>query len=71
LNFSYNQKLGKNKNTVLEFQVSNLLNWKDQILYQSFNAENQVFSSVNPGITFSLGVNHKFDFKAKTVEEEL
>ncbi|MGH1334737.1 MAG: TonB-dependent receptor domain-containing protein [Aureispira sp.] len=65
LNFSYNQKLGKNKNTVLEFQVSNLLNWKDQAFYQSFKAENQVFTSFNPGITFSLGVNHKFDFKTK------
>lgn len=69
LNFSYNQKLGKNKNTVLEFQVSNILNWKDETLFQSFNAESQVFTSINPGITFSLGVNHRFDFKAKTVEE--
>ena len=69
LNFSYNQKLGKNKNTVLEFQVSNLLNWKDETLFQSFGTESQVFTSINPGITFSLGVNHRFDFKAKTTEE--
>ncbi len=70
LNFSYNQKLGKNKNTILEFNISNLLNWKDQTLYQSFNAESQVFTSLNPGITFSLGVNHKFDFKPRTLNTE-
>jgi hypothetical protein len=28
--------------------------------YQSYKAEKQVFNSVNPGIGFSLGVNHKF-----------
>lgn len=70
LNFSYNQKLGKNKNTVLEFKIANLLNWRDESLYQSFGAESQVFTSLNPGITFSLGVNHKFDFKAKTSPDE-
>lgn len=69
LNLSYNQKLGKNKNTVLEFKVSNLLNWKNQSFYQSFKADSQIFTSINPGITFSLGVNHKFGFKTRDIED--
>jgi TonB-dependent receptor len=69
LNFSYNQKLGKDQRTILEFNVSNLLNWRDESFHRSFNADPQVFNSINPGITFSLGINHRFDMKEKELEE--
>lgn len=68
LNFSYSQKLGKNKNTSLSFNVSNLLDSKVESYYQSYNATPQLFSSVNPGFTFSFGVSHKFGFKDKDAE---
>lgn len=60
LNLSVNQKLGKDKKTTLDFRVSNILNDRIESFYRSFKAEKQAFNSINPGIAFSLGVNHKF-----------
>ena len=70
LNFSYNQKLGKDQNTIIEFNVSNMLNSKNESHFQSYNAASQVFSSFNPGVTFSLGVNHNFNMKTKVLPTE-
>lgn len=69
LNFSYNQKLGKDQNTVIDFKVSNILNSKTESYFQSYNAEKKLFSSFNPGITFSVGVNHNFNMKQKMPED--
>jgi len=60
LNFTFNQKLGKKKNTVIDFKVSNILNDQMESFYQSFNAEKKPFNSINPGYSFSFGVSHKF-----------
>lgn len=60
LNFTFNQKLGKKKNTVIDFKVSNILNDRMESFYQSFNAEKKPFNSINPGYSFSFGVSHKF-----------
>jgi TonB-dependent receptor len=60
LNFSFSKKFGKNKNTALDFRVSNMLNDRIESFYTSFKADKQVFNSINPGVTFSLGFNHKF-----------
>lgn len=60
LNFSINKKMGKDKKTVIDFKVSNILNDKNEILYHSYMAENQIFESRSLGMTFSLGVSHKF-----------
>ncbi len=57
LNLSMSQKI---KNTTIDFRVQNILNDRVESFYQSYKAEKQVFNSVNPGIGFSLGVNHKF-----------
>jgi len=70
LNFSYNQKLGKDQNTIIEFNVSNMLNAKTESYFQSYNAASQIFSSYNPGVTFSLGVNHNFNMKTKVLPTE-
>ena len=60
LNLSVNKKLGKEKNTSIDFKVSNLLNDRIESFYQSFEATPQIFNSFNPGMTFSFGLSHKF-----------
>jgi outer membrane receptor protein involved in Fe transport len=60
LNFSLNKKIGKNKKTVIDFKVSNILNDKNLITYQSYLAENQIFESRSLGMNFSLGIAYKF-----------
>ncbi|MEX0968077.1 MAG: TonB-dependent receptor [Bacteroidia bacterium] len=60
LDFSINKKLGEEKNTVVDFKVSNILNDRRETVYRSFEASDQIFSSLNPGRTFSIGISHKF-----------
>ena len=57
LNLSVSQKI---KNTSIDLRVQNILNDRVESFYHSYKAEKQVFNSVNPGVTFTLGVSHKF-----------
>ncbi|MBI1305511.1 MAG: TonB-dependent receptor plug domain-containing protein [Bacteroidetes bacterium] len=60
LNFSFNKKLGKEQKTQIDFKVSNILNDKLEAFYKSYKADKQVFSSINPGRSFSFGIKHSF-----------
>jgi outer membrane receptor protein involved in Fe transport len=60
LNFSVNHKLGNEDRTSIDFKVANLLNDKVESFYESFEAQDQIFSSYAPGMAFSLGFSHKF-----------
>lgn len=60
LNFSFNKSFGKDGRTSVDFKVSNLLNDRVENFYRSYNAQDQIFDSINPGRTFSLGVSHNF-----------
>jgi TonB-dependent receptor len=60
LNFSISKKVGKNRSTSFDFKASNILNDDVQSIYRSYNAQDQIFSSLNPGFAFSLGISHKF-----------
>lgn len=60
LNISVNKTIGKQRKTVIDFKVANLLNDRQEKFYQSYRAKDQIFDSFNPGITFSLGINHNF-----------
>ena len=60
LNFSINKKFGKEQRTVVDLKVANMLNDRVETFYHSFEAGKQVFSSINPGVSFGLGVSHKF-----------
>lgn len=60
LNFSVNKRIGVEKNTTIDFRVANILNDRIESLYEAFRAQPQIFTSINPGTTFSLGVSHKF-----------
>lgn len=60
LNIGFNIKVGAEKNTVLDFKVANALNDKIESVYKSYKATDQIFSSLNPGFSFGVGVSHKF-----------
>ena len=60
LGFSVNKKFGKEGRTSIDLKASNILNDNKYFYYSSFQAENQVFSLMNPGMSFSLGFKHKF-----------
>ncbi len=60
LNFSIAKKIGADQNTSIDFKIANLLNDKVESYYDSYQAEDQIFSSINPGRAFSLGLSHKF-----------
>ncbi|MEX1190012.1 MAG: TonB-dependent receptor, partial [Bacteroidia bacterium] len=60
LNFSFNMKVGKEKKSTINFRVANILNDRLEAFHTSFEAEKQVFNSINPGRTFSLGYSHNF-----------
>lgn len=60
LNFSMNKKLGENKNTSIDFKVSNILNSRVESYYHSFSAEKQLYSSIGPGRSYSLGLSFRF-----------
>lgn len=60
LNFSFNKKIGKEQRTVLELKVSNILNKSIENNYQSYQAKDQVYYSINPGRSFGIGVRYEF-----------
>ncbi len=60
LNASVSKQLGEDGNTSLTFRASNILNDRRESFFQSFEATEQPFTSLNPGVAFSFGVNHSF-----------
>jgi outer membrane receptor protein involved in Fe transport len=55
LNFGFNKKIGKSQKASINMKVSNILGSKIESVYKSYNAENQIYSSINPGMSFGLG----------------
>lgn len=60
LNFNMNKTAGKEKNINLGFKVSNILLDKKELVFKSFDSEDQFFTSINPGINFSFSLSYKF-----------
>lgn len=60
LNFNMNKAAGKEKNINLGFKVSNILLDKKQSVFRSFNAEDQFFTSINPGINIDFSLSYRF-----------
>ena len=60
LNLSINKKFGQEQRTTVDFTISNILNDRRETFYQAFRAEDQVFNSLNPGITIGLGMKYSF-----------
>ncbi len=60
LNLSFNKTFGKEDRTQVGFKVANLLNDRLEKFYQSYDAQQQIFDSMNPGLTLSFSVSHNF-----------
>ena len=60
LNLGINKKLGEEKRTVIDLKVSNILNDSKGSVYRSFKAEDQVYYSLSPGVSYGIGISHKF-----------
>lgn len=59
LNASFNRTVGKDDRGSLKFRVSNLLGDDVLSVYKSFQAQDQVFSRLVPGMSFSMGYSYK------------
>jgi len=60
LNVSVKKSFGEENNTAISFKATNVLNQYRQSVYQSFRADDQIYSRKDPGLSFSLGISHKF-----------
>lgn len=60
LNFGISKTFGKEKNLKVDFQAANILGDVREELFISHEAEDQVFTSYEPGRTFSAGISFKF-----------
>ncbi|UMB53285.1 TonB-dependent receptor [Lutibacter sp. A64] len=60
LNFTLNKSFGEEKRSKIDLKLNNLLNENKESVYQSFKAEDQIYSSRVTGFEFSLGYSYKF-----------
>lgn len=60
LNFNSNKRFGKEEQFNIGLKVQNILNDKKESVYRSFNAQDQYFSRLSPGTTFSARFSYKF-----------
>ena len=60
LNFTLNKAFGENKNSSIDFKISNVLGSKRESIYESFRTQDQIFSLRDPGTEFSIGYAYKF-----------
>jgi TonB-dependent receptor len=59
LNFSFNKALGKSKKININFRADNILNDNIDIVFRAYNSKDQVFSSMSPKRSFTLGFSYK------------
>ena len=60
LNFILNKSFGEDRRSNINFSLKNLLNSKIESRYQSFKAQDQIFSSLSPGMAISVGYTYNF-----------
>jgi len=59
LNLNMSKSYGKNQNKTVTIKVENILDSKKESFYESFKAENEIFSFREQGTTFSVGYSIK------------
>ena len=59
LNLNLSKSLGENQNKIITVKIENILDSKKQSVYESFRADDKVFSFRDQGITFSIGYSIK------------
>lgn len=60
LNFTARKAFGEDGRSAVTFKVKNILNDVRESFYVGYDAEDQVFSRLSPGVQFSLGYTYKF-----------
>lgn len=60
LNFNLNKSFGEQQNSTISLKVSNILNDDIESRFQSYGAEDQIFSLRSPGTPISLSYSYKF-----------
>lgn len=60
LNLTVSKGFGENKNSVVDLKVNNLLNDERLSEFESYEAQNQLYSLREPGVEISLGYTFKF-----------
>jgi hypothetical protein len=60
LNFNFSKEFGKEKNSLISLKIGNILNNKLESRFQSFGAQDQIFSIRNPGQPISLSYSYQF-----------
>ncbi len=59
LNFSFNKTFGKDDKFNFNFRADNLLNDNIDIVFRAYNSKDQVFSTLSPKRSFSVGFSYK------------
>jgi len=60
LNFNLNKAIGKNKQTIINFSINNILNDKREDFFEAYNAQDQIFNQFTPGTEVGLGIKYAF-----------
>jgi hypothetical protein len=60
LSLSAGKEFGKDRNSKITLRFANILNDKNESVYQSFRATDQIYSFRDPGQTISLGYSYSF-----------
>lgn len=61
LNFNMSKKFGEDDKMKIGFKVKNILNDDRESVFRSYNAEDQYFTSLSPGVQFSMSFSYKID----------
>ena len=60
LNFNLNKAIGKNRQTIINFSINNILNDKREDFFEAYNAQDQIFNQFTPGMEVGLGIKYEF-----------
>ncbi|MCX8473848.1 MAG: TonB-dependent receptor [Sediminibacterium sp.] len=60
LNFNANKNFGEKKRLSIGFKIENILNSSLASVYKSYDASDQYFSKLSPGMNFQVRLNYKF-----------
>ena len=60
LNYTLNKSFGENKNSSIDFKITNILGSTRRSEYESYKTTNQTFSLRDPGTEIALGYSFKF-----------
>ncbi|MGC9342724.1 MAG: hypothetical protein ACP5E3_08495, partial [Bacteroidales bacterium] len=58
LNFNSNKRFGKEQKMQIGLKIENILNEKKESVFESFRAENQYFTRLEPGLSFKLSFSY-------------